>query len=103
MYHTSDHYRALVDNGAVDIVRSMDELVAQTIEALTHGNRRKEAMQRTLEQKAAYCNGGSAQRFVEVVESVVGAEPRRLAEAAQAPASPEAGRPQILTGVGGAE
>ena len=103
MYHTSDHYRALVDNGAVDIVRSMDELLAQTVDALQHGNRRKEAMQRTLEQKAAYCNGGSAQRFFEVVESVVGAEPRRLAEAAQASVGSEAGQPQILTGARGAE
>jgi CDP-glycerol:poly(glycerophosphate) glycerophosphotransferase len=71
MYHTSDHYRAIVDNGAVDLARSMEELVTFAIQALEHGNRRAAAMQRTLEQKAAYCDGTSARRFVDVVESIL--------------------------------
>jgi hypothetical protein len=71
MYHYSEHYHALVDNGAVELVHSVDELVAATIDALAHGARRKEAMQRTLEQKAAYSDGTSAQRFLEVVTGIV--------------------------------
>jgi hypothetical protein len=71
MYHFSEHYHALVDNGAVELVRSVDELVAATIDALDHGSRRREAMQRTLEQKAAYSDGTSAQRFVEIVSRIV--------------------------------
>src|SRR4029450_45196 len=65
MYHTSDHYRAIVDNGAVDLARSMEELIDSTIRALEHGNGRAAAMQKTLEQKAGYCDGTSARRFVE--------------------------------------
>jgi CDP-glycerol:poly(glycerophosphate) glycerophosphotransferase len=80
MYHTSDHYRAIVDNGAVDLARSMEELIDSTIRALEQGNGRAAAMQRTLEQKAAYCDGTSARRFVETVEGILEPEEvRRLA------------------------
>lgn len=68
MYHASDHYRALVENGAVDIVRSMDALIASTIEALRDGTSRQEAMRKTLDQKAAHCDGTAARRFCEAVE-----------------------------------
>ena len=79
-YHFSEHYHAIVDNGSVDLARSVDELVAFTIEALKSPNRNKEAMHKTLTQKAAYCDGTSGRRFFEVVESIVdGREPRRLA------------------------
>lgn len=71
MYHASDHYKALVDNGAVDIVRSMDELVEAAIRSLRDGTVRQDAMRRTLRQKAAYSDGTAARRFVEVAEEVV--------------------------------
>jgi hypothetical protein len=71
MYHFSEHYHAIVDNGSVDLARSLDELVGFTIKALNQPNRHKEAMQKTLEQKAAYCDGTSARRFFEVVEGIV--------------------------------
>jgi hypothetical protein len=71
MYHTSQHYRALVDNGALDIARSLDELVRLTLRAIEHGTDRQFAMRRTLEQKAAYCDGTSGRRFAEVVESII--------------------------------
>ena len=78
--HFSEHYHAIVDNGSVDLARSVDQLVAFTIEALKSPNRNKEAMHKTLTQKAAYCDGTSGRRFFEVVESIVdGREPRRLA------------------------
>ncbi len=72
MYHASDHYRALVDNGAVDIVRSMDELVEATMRSLKDGTVRQDAMRRTLRQKAAYSDGTAAQRFCQVVEEIIG-------------------------------
>lgn len=71
MYHTSEHYKAIVENGAVDLARSMDELVGFTRDALRHGARRKAEMHRTLEQKAGYCDGLAARRFCEVVEGVL--------------------------------
>ncbi len=71
MYHASDHYKALVDNGAVDIVRSMDELVEAAIRSLKDGTVRQDAMRRTLRQKAAYSDGTAGRRFVEVVEDIV--------------------------------
>jgi hypothetical protein len=71
MYHTSDHYRAIIDNGAVDLPRSMDQLVECTINALEHGNQRLAGMRKTLAQKAAYCDGTSARRFVEAVEGIL--------------------------------
>jgi hypothetical protein len=90
MYHTSDHYRAIVDNGAVDLARSMEELVDFTVEALEHGPRRKEAMEKTLRQKAAYCDGTAARRFVEVVDGILRPEiePRRLPTQAAWSAAP---------------
>lgn len=71
MYHFSEHYHALVDNGAVALARSPEELVTQTIEALEHGAVRKDAMQKTLIQKAGYADGASGRRFVELVDSLV--------------------------------
>ncbi len=80
MYHFSEHYHAIVDNGSVDLARSVDELLDFTINALKDPNRHTEAMHKTLEQKAAYCDGTSARRFFEAVESIVdGREPRQLA------------------------
>jgi hypothetical protein len=71
MYHTSDHYRAIVDNDAVDLARSMQQLIGFTTQAIEQGSRRRAAMQKTLEQKAGYCDGTSARRFVEVVEGIL--------------------------------
>lgn len=71
MYHFSEHYRAIIENGSVDLARSVDELVDFTAQALADPNRHKEAMRRTLRQKAAYSDGGASQRFVEVVSEVV--------------------------------
>jgi hypothetical protein len=67
MYHTSEHYRALIENGAVDVARSMEELVASTIDILQIGSRRSEAMRKTLRQKVASPDGNSAKRFAELV------------------------------------
>jgi hypothetical protein len=77
MYHTSDHYRAIVDNGAVDLARSLEQLVEFTVQALEHGPLHKEAMEKTLRQKAAYCDGTSARRFVEVIETILEPETGR--------------------------
>ena len=71
MYHTSEHYRAIVDNGGVALAKSMDELLAETMDALEHPGRRVKAMRKTLEQKAAYCDGTSAQRFVEALSNAI--------------------------------
>jgi hypothetical protein len=71
MYHTSEHYRAIVDNGAVVLARSMDELLAHTSDALNVPESRAKAMRQTLEQKAAYCDGTSARRFVEALSSAI--------------------------------
>jgi len=71
MYHTSDHYRAIVDNGAVDLARSMEQLIEFTVKALEHGATRKEGMEKTLRQKAAYCDGTASQRFVQVVDEIL--------------------------------
>ena len=71
MYHTSEHYRAIVDNGGVALARNMDELLAQTIDALEHPAQRQKAMRKTLEQKAAYCDGTSARHFVEALTKAV--------------------------------
>jgi hypothetical protein len=80
MYHFSEHYHAIVDNGSVDLARSVDELLDFTINALKDPKRHTEAMQKTLEKKAAYCDGTSARRFFEAVESIVdGRETRQLA------------------------
>jgi hypothetical protein len=49
----------------------VDELVKFTIQALECGNGRAHAMQKTLEQKAAYCDGTSARRFVEAVAGIL--------------------------------
>jgi hypothetical protein len=87
MYHTSDHYRAIVDNGAVDLARSMEQLVEFTVQALEHGPRRREAMAKTLRQKAAYCDGTSARRFVEVVEGILEPELGRQELGRPAPAN----------------
>jgi hypothetical protein len=78
MFHTSDHYKAIVENGAVDIAHNIDELVSLTIDGVEHGARRQKEMRRTLEQKAAHCDGTSALRFFDLVQDVI--EPgRRLA------------------------
>jgi hypothetical protein len=77
MYHSSEHYRALLENEAVDVARSMDELVTFTISALQFGSRRNQAMQRTLAQKVAYSDGMSARRFADVIESLVDQEQTR--------------------------
>ena len=71
MYHTSEHYRAIVDNDSVALAKSMDDLIAQTIDALDRPERRTKAMRKTLEQKAAYCDGTSAQRFVEALSDAI--------------------------------
>ena len=71
MFHTSDHYKALVDNGAVTLAHNIDELVAQTLDAVENGTRRQAEMRRTLEQKSTYCDGTSAQRLFEVVEGLL--------------------------------
>ena len=71
MYHTSEHYHALVDNGAVDMAYSVEDLVAMTAKALEQGATRKEAMQLTLALKAAYCDGTASKRFVEVIDEIV--------------------------------
>jgi hypothetical protein len=91
MYHTSDHYRAIVDNGAVDLARSMDELVEFALLAVEHGSRRGAAMERTLEEKLAYRDGTSANRFVEIVAGILKPEeqarlPQGFIEPAHAPA-----------------
>jgi hypothetical protein len=49
----------------------MDELLAHTSDALNHPGSRAKAMRQTLEQKAAYCDGTSAQRFVEALSSAI--------------------------------
>jgi hypothetical protein len=89
MYHTSDHYRAIVDNGAVDLARSMEQLVEFTAEALDHGNRRTPAMQKTLEQKVAYCDGTSARRFVQVIEGIIDPEKQPHLAGARRPVTSE--------------
>jgi hypothetical protein len=71
MYHTSEHYHALVDNGAVDMAHSVEDLVALTSKALEQGATRKEAMQLTLALKAAHCDGTAAMRFVEVIDQIL--------------------------------
>lgn len=71
MYHTSVHYRALVEQDSVAVVGSQDELLKQTVEALNNGGARQEAMKKVLRQKAAYCEGTSARRFCEVVSEVL--------------------------------
>jgi hypothetical protein len=73
MFHFSEHYHALIDNGSVDLARSVDELVGYTLDALENPNRHKEAMHKTLAQKAAYCDGTSGRRFFEVVAGIVDA------------------------------
>jgi hypothetical protein len=78
MYHQSDHYRALVENGAVEIVRSQPELVAATLDALRDGATRQDAMRRTLEQKAGYLDGRSSARFCAVIEDIVLNDGRNL-------------------------
>jgi hypothetical protein len=93
MYHTSDHYRAIVDNGAVDLARNMEQLVDFTVQAIEHGSRRKAAMQKTLEQKAACCDGTSARRFVEVVEGIL--EPGKMRQDLPARTA-NGGQPEIL-------
>lgn len=84
MYHFSEHYHAIVDNGAVDLARNVNQLVDFTIEALNNPNHNKQAMQKTLEQKAAYCDGSSGRHFFEVVEGIVEAG-RRLETQAPVP------------------
>jgi CDP-Glycerol:Poly(glycerophosphate) glycerophosphotransferase len=71
MVHFSEHYHAIVENGAVDFARSVDQLVNFTIEALQNPRRNKEAMRKTLAQKAMYCDGTSGRRFFEVVVGIV--------------------------------
>jgi CDP-Glycerol:Poly(glycerophosphate) glycerophosphotransferase len=71
MYHTSEHYHALVDNGAVDLAHSIEDLLSLTAKALADGATRREAMQLTLALKAAHCDGSAAIRFVEVVDQIV--------------------------------
>jgi hypothetical protein len=71
MYHSSDHYKALVDNQSLIVARSEEELIAATRASLDEGSIRSVAMQTVLRQKAAYCDGSSAKRFVEVVDSIV--------------------------------
>ena len=73
MYHFSEHYHAIVDNGSVDLARSVGELVAFTQSALNEPDRNKEAMLKTLTQKAAFCDGTSGKRFFEIVETIVDA------------------------------
>jgi hypothetical protein len=70
MYHFSEHYHALVDNDAVALARSVDDLVAKTIEALNNPEQRRAAMRKTLRQKSAYCDGTSARRFVDVITRI---------------------------------
>jgi hypothetical protein len=79
MYHTSEHYHALVDNGAVDLAHSVEDLLALTAKAVEHGATRKEAMRLTLAQKAAYCDGTASKRFVEVIDKIVQSAKENLA------------------------
>jgi hypothetical protein len=72
MFHFSEHYHAIVENGSVGLARNVDELVQFTIDALENPSRRKKAMQKTLNQKAAYCDGSSAHRLFDVVTTIVG-------------------------------
>jgi hypothetical protein len=71
MIHFSEHYHAIVENGSVDFARNVDELVTFTIDALKNPDRNKEAMHKTLTQKAAYCDGTAGRRFFEVVENII--------------------------------
>ena len=71
MYHFSEHYHALDDNNAVALARSVDDLVAKTIEALNSPDQRRTAMRKTLRQKSAYTDGTSARRFVDVIKRIV--------------------------------
>jgi hypothetical protein len=82
MFHTSDHYKALVENGAVTLAHNIDELVALTIDAVEHGTRRQTEMRRTLEQKSAHCDGTSAQRLFDVVGEMIKADPEFAAKRA---------------------
>ena len=70
MYHFSEHYHAIVENGSVDLARSVGELVGYTISALDEPDRHKKEMHQTLTQKAAYCDGTSGRRFFEVIEGI---------------------------------
>jgi hypothetical protein len=93
MYHFSEHYRAIVENGSVELARSVDELVEFTRQALESGPCRAAAMRKTLEEKAAFCDGSAARRFFEVVEEVI-ASREQVAEAVTG--LPAAARPMPL-------
>ncbi|WJW76710.1 hypothetical protein QVG61_06390 [Thiohalobacter sp. IOR34] len=71
MYHSSDHYKALVDEGAVLVAHSKEELINATKESLKHGATRKEAMQKVLSQKVSYCDGSSSERFSQVIGEII--------------------------------
>jgi hypothetical protein len=88
MFHTSDHYRAIIENDAVALVRSQKELLEATIDAIENGGGRSEGMRRTLELKAAYCDGTAARRFIEVVENIL--EPEKALAPSRAPADADA-------------
>src|SRR3990172_9698421 len=77
MYHTSVHYRALVENGAVAIARSMEELINYTLESLNKRTLRQDEMKRALRLKVAYHEGNSAERFFEVVSDIIDSKPVR--------------------------
>jgi hypothetical protein len=71
MYHSSVHYRALVENDAVAIARSMGELINHTLEALDKRILRQAKMKRVLRLKVAYNEGNSSERFSEVVSDIL--------------------------------
>lgn len=70
MYHTSEHYRALIDNGAVEVARNLDELVAMTRDVLEGTTDRREAMTKTLLQKAGFHDGASAGRLSDLMVTI---------------------------------
>lgn len=67
MYHTSVHYKAVVENDAVSVAKSHEALVEATIDALENPEKRKPAMSKVLSMKAHQSRGGAGKLFVDAI------------------------------------
>jgi hypothetical protein len=71
MYHTSEHYKALIQNDAVIVVRNKFELLNAVRNSIIGENSRSANMLSVLKQKVSHCDGTSSKRFYDLVNSIV--------------------------------
>ena len=71
MYHSSDHYKAIIENDAVLIARSTDDVVQFIRKDALGSSTRKKNMKTVFSEKCEYFDGNGHLRLFDAVEDII--------------------------------